>query len=194
MTVIEQIQNLFKPKNKLPPDSMDMSSVGLPVDPFATGVMNSPDVAAVQDFSSNAASRQQENEKDGYAPSALFSDANDSGPDNPDLLKLPILGNKTVAQHQRTLLILLGVSVLVLAVVAYRALNQAGVVTQQISATGGSLMQSQRLAKSVSQALVGSAPAFADVKESAGTLAKDVRGLKSGDDATGLVYTIIYCS
>ena len=186
MTVIEQIQNLFKPKNKLPPDSMDMSSVGLPVDPFATGVMNSPDVPAVQDFSSNAASRQQENEKDGYAPSALFSDANDSEPDNPDLLKLPILGNKTVAQHQRTLLILLGVSVLVLAVVAYRALNQAGVVTQQISATGGSLMQSQRLAKSVSQALVGSAPAFADVKESAGTLAKDVRGLKSGDDATGL--------
>ena len=186
MTVIEQIQNLFKPKNKLPPDSMDMSSVGLPVDPFATGVMNSPDVPAAQDFSSNAASRQQENEKDGYAPSALFSDANDSEPDNPDLLNLPILGNKTVAQHQRTLLILLGVSVLVLAVVAYRALNQAGVVTQQISATGGSLMQSQRLAKSVSQALVGSAPAFADVKESAGTLAKDVRGLKSGDDATGL--------
>ena len=186
MTVIEQIQNLFKPKNKLPPDSMDMSSVGLPVDPFATGVMNSPDVPAAQDFLSNAASRQQENEKDGYAPSALFSDANDSEPDNPDLLKLPILGNKTVAQHQRTLLILLGVSVLVLAVVAYRALNQAGVVTQQISATGGSLMQSQRLAKSVSQALVGSAPAFADVKESAGTLAKDVRGLKSGDDATGL--------
>ena len=186
MTVIEQIQNLFKPKNKLPPDSMDMSSVGLPVDPFATGVMNSPDVPAAQDFSSNAASRQQENEKDGYAPSALFSDANDSEPDNPDLLNLPILGNKTVAQHQRTLLILLGVSVLVLAVVAYRALNQAGVVTQQISATGGSLMQSQRLAKSVSQALVGSAPAFADVKESAGTLAKDVRGLKSGDDATGM--------
>ena len=186
MTVIEQIQNLFKPKNKLPPDSMDMSSVGLPVDPFATGVMNSADVPVAQDFSSNAASRQQENEKASYAPSALFSDTNDSEPENPDLLKLPILGNKTVAQHQRTLLILLGVSVLVLAVVAYRALNQAGVVTQQISVTGGSLMQSQRLAKSVSQALVGSAPAFADVKESAGSLAKDVRGLKSGDDAAGL--------
>ena len=47
-------------------------------------------------------------------------------------------------------------------------------------------MQSQRLAKSVSQALVGSAQAFPDVKESAGVLAKAVRGLKSGDDSLRL--------
>jgi twitching motility protein PilJ len=42
-------------------------------------------------------------------------------------------------------------------------------------------MQSQRLAKSVSQALVGSPQAFPDVKESADILAKTVRGLKDGD-------------
>jgi hypothetical protein len=36
------------------------------------------------------------------------------------------------------------------------ALNQADKVAQQVAATGQSLMQSQRLAKSVSQALVGS--------------------------------------
>ena len=186
MTVIEQIQNLFKPKNKLPPDSMDMSSVGLPVDPFATGIMSPPDAPAAQESFANNPVRLQENDQTGYAQSAMFSDVNETEPDNPDLLKLPVLGSKTVAQHQRTLLILLGISVLVLAVVAYRALSQAGVVTQEIAATGDSLMQSQRLAKSVSQALVGSAPAFADVKESAGVLAKTVRGLKSGDSGTGV--------
>jgi len=81
------------------------------------------------------------------------------------------------------LLMLLGLAVLMLAVVAYRALSQADTVTRQITATGESLMQSQRLAKSVSQALVGSAQAFPDVKESAAVLAKAVRGLKSGDDS-----------
>ncbi len=87
-------------------------------------------------------------------------------PENPNLLSLPVLGRRTIAQHQRILLGLLGLSVLVLAVVAYRALNQADTVAQQVAATGQSLMQSQRLAKSVSQALVGSAAAFPDVKES----------------------------
>ena len=186
MTVIERIQNLFKPKNKLPPDSMDMSSVGLPVDPFATGAMSPQSPAATQDFSSNVATRQNDGDKDGYAQSAMFTDSAEFEAVNPDLLKLPILGSRTVEQHQRTLLILLGVSVLVLAIVAYRALSQAGIITQEISATGDSLMQSQRLAKSVSQALVGSAPAFADVKESAGVLAKTVRGLKAGDESLRL--------
>ena len=187
MTVIEQIQNLFKPKNKLPPDSMDMSSVGLPVDPFATGAMNLAVVPVNQESASNFLARRIESDNDGYAQSALFVEGNGVETTNPDLLRLPILGNKTVAQHQRILLILLGVSVLVLAMVAYRALNKAGTITQEIAVTGESLMQSQRLAKSVSQALVGSAPAFADVKESASVLAKNARGLKSGDESLRLV-------
>ncbi len=107
-------------------------------------------------------------------------------PENPDLLSLPVLGYRTIAQHQRILLGLLGLSVLVLAVVAYRALNQADTVAQQVAATWQSLMQSQRLAKSVSQALVGSAAAFPDVKESVEVLAKTVRGLKSGNDSLRL--------
>ena len=175
MTVIEKIQNLFKAKNPPPPDSADINSVGLPVDPFAADVANSD------------TSRRPDVDNDGYAASAMFSESTELKPARGDLLKLPILGSKTVAQHQRTLLILLGLSVLVLAVVAYRALGQAGIVTQEIAATGEALTQSQRLAKSVSQALVGNAPAFADVKESADILAKTVRGLKSGDDSLRLV-------
>ena len=179
MSVIEQIQNLFKPKNKLPEDSMDMSSVGMPVDPFATGAMQAGMAGRVS---------SPEDKDDRFAVSRMASAEMASAPEgNADLIKLPILGNKTIAQHQRTLLILLGLSVLVLAVVAYRALRQSDTVAQEITATGQSLMQSQRLAKSVSQALVGSAEAFPDVKESAGVLAKAVRGLKSGDDSLRLV-------
>ncbi|MDP3825924.1 MAG: methyl-accepting chemotaxis protein, partial [Polaromonas sp.] len=59
-------------------------------------------------------------------------------------------------------------------------------VAQQVAATGQSLMQSQRLAKSVSQALVGSAQAFPDVRESSDVLAKTVRGLRSGDESLRL--------
>ena len=183
MSFIEKIQNLFKPKNKLPEDSMDMSSVGMPADPFSTGAMNVSGDGASPDATSAMMARDVETEKEPFAPSMMFSEEAPVAEVNPELIKLPILGNKTIAQHQRTLLLMLGLAVLVLAVVAYRALTQADTITREITATGDSLMQSQRLAKSVSQALVGSPQAFPDVKESASVLAKSVRGLKSGDDS-----------
>ena len=186
MSFIEKIQNLFKPQNKLPEDSMDMASVGMPADPFATGAMTAVGDGISPDATTNMMAKQPEAEKEPFAPSMMFADEAPAAEVNPDLIKLPILGSKTIAQHQRTLLLFLGLSVLVLAVVAYRALSQADTVTRQITATGESLMQSQRLAKSVSQALVGSAQAFPDVKESAAVLAKSVRGLKSGDDTLRL--------
>jgi len=108
------------------------------------------------------------------APEALAEDA--------DLIDLPVLGKKTVGQHQRTLLIMLGAALVGLAALGYFALSRADRVAQQLGATGQALMQSQRLAKSVSQALVGGAQAFPDVKESSDVLAKTVRGLKSGDN------------
>jgi twitching motility protein PilJ len=74
----------------------------------------------------------------------------------------------------------------ILTAVTFFALNQADRVAQQVATTGQALMQSQRLAKSVSQALVGSAQAFPEVSQSADVLARSVRGLRDGDDATGL--------
>jgi twitching motility protein PilJ len=103
-----------------------------------------------------------------------------------ELVSLPLLGKKTVLQHQRVLSILLGVSLVLLAGVTLFTLSQGDRVAQQIEATGNSLMQSQRLAKSVSQALVGGAQAFPDVAESSGVLVKSVRGLKGGDELMGL--------
>ena len=184
MSLIEKTQNLFKPKNKLPEDSMDMASVGMPVDPFATGAMNVSGDGSSPDATAHIIATQSEIDKESVAPGMTFADDVPAAAElNPELITLPILGSKTIAQHQRTLLLMLGLSVVVLAVVAYRALGQADTITREITATGDSLMQSQRLAKSVSQALVGSVQAFPDVKESASVLAKSVRALKSGDDS-----------
>jgi twitching motility protein PilJ len=103
-----------------------------------------------------------------------------------DLIAMPLMGKKTVVQHQRTLSILLAGSLVLLAVVTLWALGQGDRVAQQMEATGNALMQSQRLAKSVSQALVGGAQAFPDVAESSNVLASSVRGLKAGDEKMSL--------
>jgi twitching motility protein PilJ len=103
-----------------------------------------------------------------------------------ELLTLPVLGTRSIVQHQRILAVLLGTALVILTGVTFVALNQADKVAQQVAATGQALMQSQRLAKSVSQALVGSPQAFPDVRESAGVLAKTVRGLRDGDSESGL--------
>lgn len=99
-----------------------------------------------------------------------------------DLVSVPGLGTHSVVQQQRTLFGLLGASLLLLVGVGFYALNQSDKVAQQLGATGQALMQSQRLAKSVSQAVVGSAQAFPDVSDSSGVLSKNTRGLQSGDD------------
>ncbi|NMM80559.1 chemotaxis protein [Acidovorax sp. SRB_14] len=103
-----------------------------------------------------------------------------------DLLSLPLLGQASASAHQRHLLILLAVGVVLLALIAGWVLRQADRSAQQLAATGQSLMQSQRLAKSVSQALVGSPQAFPDVVESSGVLARNVRALKGGDAELGV--------
>src|SRR4051812_24923631 len=99
-----------------------------------------------------------------------------------DLVSVPLLGRHSIATHQRILFTLLAASLVALGSVAVYAVRQADKVAQQVRATGDSLTQSQRLAKSVSQALVGSPSAFPDVKEAAAVLARSVRGLKTGDE------------
>ncbi|MBK7002272.1 MAG: type IV pili methyl-accepting chemotaxis transducer N-terminal domain-containing protein [Rhodoferax sp.] len=105
-----------------------------------------------------------------------------SAGDRGDLISIPGLGRRTVVRHQRTLFVMLGSALAVLAAVTLYALNQSDKVAQQLGVTGQALMQSQRLAKSISQAVVGSAKAFPEVSESVGILAKSTRGLREGDD------------
>ena len=93
---------------------------------------------------------------------------------------LPLIGNMPLARQQRLLsgAVVAGLVLLVLGTVL--AITAANRSAAQVGATGQALMQSQRLAKSVSQALVGSASAFPEVRESAEVLARNVRGLRDG--------------
>ncbi|MFM6993251.1 MAG: type IV pili methyl-accepting chemotaxis transducer N-terminal domain-containing protein, partial [Rhodoferax sp.] len=166
MSVVDQLKNLF---SKKPQESELDSRLSLAM-PDAT--VDAVGQETVQE-SQNAPLQAQ------AAPDAVESaPVSNEG----DLVSVPGLGRRTVSQHQRTLSFLLAGALLVLAVVVFIVLSQSDRVAQQLGATGQSLMQSQRLAKSVSQAVVGSAQAFPDVSESAGILAKSARGLQSGDN------------
>ncbi|WP_096671282.1 methyl-accepting chemotaxis protein [Polaromonas sp. AET17H-212] len=172
MSVVENIQKLFKTKSAPPEDSMDGVSLDMSVDPLATGAM---------DASGGSATMARLGDGDGPESQSAEDLAA-----NVETLALPVLGRRPMGEHQRILVILLAFAVVVLGSVTFVALNQADRVAQQVAATGQSLMQSQRLAKSVSQALVGSAQAFPDVRESSDVLAKTVRGLRSGDESLRL--------
>ncbi len=156
-----------------------MGSVGAPVDVLATAAMDEASMRI-------AASRQPDSSQDAFSPSRLVAIEDEVPPARSDLLALPLLGRRTIDHHQKILAALLVLALFVLGIVTFLALRQAATVAKEVAATGESLMQSQRLAKSVSQALVGSAQAFPDVRESSDVLAKRMRGLKSGDDSLSL--------
>ena len=105
----------------------------------------------------------------------------------PAAVALPLIGDKPLAAQQRILsgLVLAGLLLLVLATVL--ALTSASRNAVQVGATGQALMQSQRLAKAVSQALVGTPSAFAEVKEAATVLAANTRQLKDGGPSVAAV-------
>ena len=167
MSVVDQLKNLF---SKTPSESELDSRLSLAM-PDAT--IDPASAETVQD------SHNMPLQTPATAPKA----AAEPIPEDGDLISVPMLGRRTVVQHQRLLSLLLAGALVVLAAVTFVALNQSDRVAQQLGATGQSLMQSQRLAKSVSQAVVGSAEAFPDVAESAGVLAKSARGLQAGDEA-----------
>ena len=179
MSVIDSIQRLFKAKSIPIEDSMDMASLGMPGDLLAAGAIDGAALSA-------SALRRAGAREEVFASSRLASVEGPAPVESADLLRLPLLGRRTIGQHQKILVTLLALAMLVLGSVAFLALRQADKVAQQVAATGQSLMQSQRLAKSVSQALVGSAQAFPDVRDSSDVLAKTVRGLKSGEDSLRL--------
>ncbi|MCJ0762066.1 methyl-accepting chemotaxis protein [Variovorax sp. CYS-02] len=176
MSVVDQLQKLFSKKK--PVESEGGLSLAMPdasVDPMATG--------SLEANAGNTVAMTPADEKPGGLGESQMADSElETLAGGSDRLALPLLGRRTIVQHQRILATLLGIALVVFAAVAFFALNQADKVAQQVAATGQSLMQSQRLAKSVSQALVGSAQAFPDVKESSDVLAKTVRGLKVGDE------------
>ncbi len=98
----------------------------------------------------------------------------------------PLAARGGLQRQQRVLAGVLAAVVLLLLLVAGSAILRAERLAQQVASTGQALMQSQRLAKSVSQALVGNVPAFTEVKESSDDLARRAQGLTAGDDSLKL--------
>lgn len=178
MSVVDQLKNLFAKKS--PESSHASSELSLAMadgslDPMATGAMEA----------SPSASPMSITNPDPDSVDAEFVSPADAAA-QAELISVPLLGRRSVVTHQRILFTSLLLALVVLGGVAIFAVNQADKVAQQVRGTGDSLMQSQRLAKSVSQALVGSAQAFPDVRQSADVLARTVRGLKSGDESLRL--------
>ncbi|MBK9440614.1 MAG: type IV pili methyl-accepting chemotaxis transducer N-terminal domain-containing protein [Comamonadaceae bacterium] len=167
MAVVDQLKHLFKKKGR---ESDTDSRLG----------GGQPDVSMYQLEAELKSSQTQ------YGPPEIVAPYAEGVPDAAELLMLPFLGKKTVAQHQRVLWILLIGLALVLAVLTFVGLSQSGEAAQQMAATGQALTQSQRLAKSASQAVLGDAKAFAEVSQSSQIIAKSIHGLMSGDSETGL--------
>lgn len=119
------------------------------------------------------------------APSELapdFAESRHPGMDaDPFNSGLPVIGTWPLARQQRALVIMFAVGLAALLLIGIAAIFSGLRSAGQVGAAGQASTQSQRLAKSVSQALVGNAAAFPEVKESIEVLAKNVRGLKNGD-------------
>ena len=119
------------------------------------------------------------------APSEMAADFPESrhpGVNDADLSTgLPLVGAWPLARQQRAMLILLVGGFVLLLLVAFLALSASNRSAAQVGAAGQATTQSQRLAKSVSQALVGNAAAFPEVQDSVSILARNVRSLKTGE-------------
>jgi twitching motility protein PilJ len=102
------------------------------------------------------------------------------------LIKLPFFGRRALASHQRWLIWVFGISLVVLVALVVRSLVLSEQAAGQLGAVGQSLLHSQRVAKSVTQALSGNSASFTEMDESQGLLAKNARGLRSGDTALGV--------
>jgi twitching motility protein PilJ len=166
MATLDQISGLLKKK---PKDDLDLNDV------------------AEQDIAELAAARLAVEVNDQEAVESRLADVGGAKlADASELVSIPLLGRKTSDAHQRTLLFLLGASLVLLVAAAVYILNQGEKVGRQVAASGQALMQSQRLAKSVSQALIGSPEAFPEVLDSSTVLATNLRGLRNGDAALAI--------
>ena len=177
MSVVNQFGKLFNRKPEESDTGLGADVIGDGQNVLTTGSIEGNTMR--ESYQTDAMNSVQ-GDPDGESSELSTTDADE------DLISLPLLGSNTAAGHQRNLLALLAIGVVLLALIAGWVLRQADRSAQQLAATGQSLMQSQRLAKSVSQALVGSPQAFPDVVESSGVLARNVRALNSGDSELGV--------
>ena len=84
---------------------------------------------------------------DNFAGSAMTPLGGSNAAESADLVRVPLLGSRTVGAHQRILGTILVLALIVLAVVTFLALAQAGRVAREVAATGDSATQSQQIGR-----------------------------------------------
>jgi twitching motility protein PilJ len=144
-------------------------SIDLPLEGVDTASMNESTI--MPDHPEAAPTRLLDAEPAEEAATAI--DEDDTG--------IPLIGRRSVSYQQRVVFGLTALGIVGLLLGGGGAINASNSHAQQVEATGAALMQSQRLAKSVSQAMIGSPAAFPEVKESGSVLATNVRGLNTGN-------------
>ena len=125
MSVVDQLKKMFAKKA---PDSEQDSRLSLGM-PDAT--MDLLVTQQMQDRTGNQVLIPVAQGK----PDLDKGDGSDE--ESTDLIVLPILGKKTVVQHQRLLSILLVLALLLLALVTLYTRSQSNTVTQQLAASRG---------------------------------------------------------
>ncbi|MBW4047898.1 MAG: methyl-accepting chemotaxis protein [Proteobacteria bacterium] len=93
---------------------------------------------------------------------------------------LPLIGNRPVGEQQRLLAVVLIVAVILVGLGLAVTLRVASSSAKRLDTTGDALMQSQRVAKSISAALLGSSEGFGELKASAEALSTDMQQLSGG--------------
>jgi twitching motility protein PilJ len=95
--------------------------------------------------------------------------------------RLPWIGHLPLVQQQRALVAALVAGVLLLGVAVTLGVRSGQVGAEQLRELGQAQMQSQRVAKAATQALLGAPPAFAELREGSQALARGLRQLKAGE-------------
>ena len=129
MSVVNKLKNIFSKKNS--ESELDSRlSLAMPDGDGDAPETNAMDFVNTQE-TSGLANIRSEDEKHPI--------------NQADQITLPLLGSKTVAQHQRFLSMLLGGGLVVLAGVTFFVLGQSNQVAQQLGATGcsRSVLQNQ---------------------------------------------------
>ena len=98
-----------------------------------------------------------------------------------EYMTLPFIGRRSIALVRNVAFAVVGVSAIAFIALSAWTISRSNNVSAQVAATGDALMQSQRLAKSVSLAMVGDAQGIKDVNDSYRALDARINALEKGD-------------
>jgi twitching motility protein PilJ len=145
------------------------------VDAFAAAALGAPTIAPTEPAVSSNDHTSMLNEPEAGPETRIGEAEDDTG--------IPLIGRRPLRYQQRVLLGLVAFGAIGFVATTGAALTAANTHAKQVAATGQALMQSQRLAKSVSQAMIGAPTAFPEVKESGSVLFTNAHGLQDGNEA-----------